>query len=167
MNFKMIIKSCIRYFVGCLVSVSLVGCAAATPEAPTPEPTPIPEDTSDASPPPIEITWDGNECIVSGPSEVPTGQYLFIWNNLSDEPAVEFWVSQILDGKTYQDVLDLQDEPGDYVPKPSFISNAPGYFDNDDEVWRIMLGESGDYYIVLGHKHWMWHCVPLQVFEAP
>lgn len=159
-----------QYLIGCLLLALLTGCAAAAPETPTPEPTVIPTHTSippTPSPPPIEIAFDGNECTVSGPTEVPTGNYPFVWNDLSEQQNTDFWVGRLLDGHTYQDLLDLQSEPGEYYPKPSWVVHSSAYYSFDAEIWVVILDEPGDYFIDLGSKHSLWFCAPFKVIEAP
>jgi hypothetical protein len=38
--------------------------------------------------------------------------------DLSDED-VGFSLARLLDGKTFQDMLELQSEPGEFIPSPS------------------------------------------------
>jgi len=152
------------------ITHSQTGCATAAPETPTLEPTIIPTNTSippTPSPPPIEIIFDGNECTLSGPTEVPTGNYPFVWNDLSEGQNTDFEVARLLDVKTYQDILDLQSEPGEYYPRPSWIVHAAGYYSTTAEVWIILLDEAGDYFIYLGTVHNLWNCAPFKVIEAP
>ncbi len=54
----------------------------------------------------FEVTFDGKECIVEGPTEVSMGKYNHIFHNLTDKKGLKFWVGQMLDGKTYQYLLD-------------------------------------------------------------
>ena len=83
-----------------LITLFLVGCAApsATPTPIPPTFTPVPvlptETSTNESPTPttepistplvdpdaevIEVTYDGNGCTVSGPSELPPGDHLFV-----------------------------------------------------------------------------------------
>jgi hypothetical protein len=68
----------------------------------------------------IRVTFDGNECTMRGPSEIPAGEYQFIWEDKSDlYPAL--YVGLIHEGHTYQDLLDRQGTPGKYVTKPSWV----------------------------------------------
>ncbi len=163
----------IRFLIGCLLFVLLTGCTTTTPEIPTLEPTVISTQTSIPPTPslhqPIEVTFDGNECTVSGPTEIPTGNYPFVWNDLSEQQNTDFWVSRLLDGKTFQDLLDLQSEPGEYFPKPSWVVHSPGYYSFTAEVWVIILDEVGEHAIYLGGKNPLsiWHCASFQVFEDP
>lgn len=118
---------------------------------------------------PIEVTFDGNECTVSGPTEVPMGNYPFIWNDLSEQQNTDFWVSRLLDGKTFQDALDLQSEPGEYYPKPSWIVHVPAYYSFKAEVWIVVLENVGEHAVYVGgyKPNSLWFCAPIQVIEAP
>jgi hypothetical protein len=78
-----------------LLSLLLVGCNAAG--------------TSQESV--IEVTFDGNDCIVSGPSELPPGEVITRFIDMTDLNA-ELWMVNLDEGKTFQDQLDLQSEPG-------------------------------------------------------
>ena len=162
--------SWIRVMIGCLLLVLMTSCGTAAQETPTAEPTAIPTDTSippTAGPEPIVITFDGNECTVTGPTEIPTGNYPFVWNDLSEEQNSDFWVCRLLEGKTYQDVLDLQSEPGEYFPKESWWVHPPGYYSTTADVWIFIFDEAGDYFIFEATKHNAWMCAPFTVIEAP
>jgi hypothetical protein len=72
----------------------------------------------------FDVTFDENyNCIVSGPTEVPTGDYLISLNNLSDIK-VDLAVNHLIDDHTYQDLLDLQNEPGEPFNKVYWISHS-------------------------------------------
>jgi hypothetical protein len=99
-----------------LIPLLLVGCGApaATP-------------TSEPSPEPVvevgDVIFDGTECTVSGSTELPPGRYSFVLKDQS-ELEVNLFVSRLTDGKTFQDLLDLQSEPGEYVPEQDWIDHA-------------------------------------------
>ena len=82
-----------------------------TPIPPTATPTPTSEPLPGSVPEEIEVTFDGNECTVSGPTELPIGEHSFILNDLSETNA-ELWVLRLRDGKTFQYLLDEQGERG-------------------------------------------------------
>jgi hypothetical protein len=135
----------------------LAGCGA-----PAATPTPIP---------PIEVIFDGNECTVSGPTELPTGDHSFVLKDLSGQNQV-LYVSHLLDGKTYQDLLDLQSEPGEYVPKPSWVVRAARGIRRNakgERVYTFSLDKEGEHAIYIGSSHplSLWNCAPLWVTEAP
>jgi len=94
----------------------LVGCGAP---AATPTSEILPETIVK-----FEIMFDGNDCIVKGPAEVPAGEYTFIFIDQSDRNA-ELWVANISDGKTFQDLVDLQPGPGIDYPKLEFVHYDP------------------------------------------
>ena len=138
-------KKILKMIIVIIIIPLLVGCGMSDTPVPTPTYTSLPPTHTlippTPSPPPIDVTFYG----------------------------VDFWVSRIREGSTYQDILDLQDEPGQYFPKPPTIDHAPGYFSFSEEVWLFMLEEPGNYYISVGAStHSMWNCGPsFQVIETP
>lgn len=164
-----------------LITLLLVGCGApaATPTLipPTATPTPIPPTaTPTLGPLPgsvFEVTFDGNECTVSGPTELPTGDHSFVWKDLSEEN-IDLWVARLLDDKTFQDLLDLQSEPGEYYPQPSWTVHPTqlGRAWNESiggEVYTFSLNIEGEYVTLVGGYSplSLWFCAPLKVIEAP
>ena len=161
-----------------LITLLLVGCGtpAATPtpiqptETSTPTSEPLPETVAE-----FEVTFDGNECTVSGPSESLTGHHSFILNDLSDK-RVDLWVGRLLEGKTVQDLLDEQGEPGVWWPKPSWFFYAQQIGtawinENGGKVWTYLLNEEGEYVIYVGiylaDTKNLWFCAQTLVIEAP
>ena len=165
----------IRVLIGCFLLALITGCAAAAQETSAPEPTLMPTDTSippTSGPEPIVVTFDGKGCTVTGPAEVPRGNYPFIWNDMTEEQDTSFYPTRILDGSTFQDLLDLQSVPGEYIPKQQTLvyaaSHAAGYYSDTKGVWLIMLDEPGEYYVDVGNMNVFWFCTPtFRVVEAP
>jgi ABC-type transport system substrate-binding protein len=171
-----------RLLFGCLLLGLLAGCATAAQETPAPERTPIPTsmptDTSEpaATPPPldaaIEVTFDGNECTVAGPAELPRGEYNVILKYPS-EGRVDLWMSFLQDGRTYQDLLDMQSEPGEYFQEPNWVLWDPrilrGWNESvDGEIFTFMLNKVGEHVIYVGNYSpgAIWFCAPLMITEA-
>ena len=130
-----------------LITLLLVGYGA-----PAATPTPIPQ-TATPTPPSgplpgfvaegIEVTFDGIECTVSGPTELPIGEHSFVLKDLSGQNQV-LYVSYLLDGKTFQDFLDEQpNEPDVYLPKPSWVIHTPQLGEpikaNGGKAWTYIL----------------------------
>ena len=115
----------------------------------------------------FEVTFDGNGCTVSGPTEVPIGDYSFLLNNTSDS-RVKLVVGQLLDGHTFQDLVDLQTEPGDNFMIESWMSK-PFYYTKDHKIYTVSLDEAGEHVISISvYNHVaIWLCVPFQVIESP
>ena len=166
-------KRLIRLLNGCFILTFITGCATAKQETPTSEPTVIPANTSIHPTPttePIEITFevtfDGNGCTVSGPTEVPTGDYSFLLNNVSGRKVL-LGVTQLLDGHTFQDLVDLQAEPGDNFAIEYWMSE-PFYFTRDHITWTVSLDEAGEHGILISvYNHvGIWLCIPFQVIET-
>jgi hypothetical protein len=115
----------------------------------------------------FEVTFDGNGCTVSGPTEVPIGDYSFLLNNASDR-RVKLVVGQLLDGHTFQDMVDLQNEPGDIFAIEPWMSK-PFYYTKDHKIYIVSLDEAGEHVISISvYNHVaIWLCVPFQVIESP
>jgi hypothetical protein len=62
-----------------------------------------------SSDPSIEVSFDGNECIVDGPSEVPTGAHVFVFRNTMDHPVFLVPVRHY-EGNSWEDALDWVEE---------------------------------------------------------
>ena len=165
-----------------VITLLLAGCStpAATTVSPTDTPTVIPltpEPTSESlpkyDPNTILVTFTGDECTVSGPTELPTGNNTFVLKDLSGQYH-ELYVSILLDGHTYQDVLDLQSEPGEYVPKPRWVVHTlkierAWNESNGEEVYTFRFYREGEHAIYIGSYSPLsiWHCGPLMVVESP
>jgi len=124
----------------------------------------------------IEVTWDGNECTVTGPTELPVGNHSFALIDLSDQE-VELEVIILLEGKTLQEALDEQGEPGRWWPRPDWIVKSPQWMgpakidEKGRELWTFVLDKEGDYYVVvkidLPDTNNIWFCTQPLVVEAP
>jgi hypothetical protein len=166
--------SWIQLLIICLLLTLITGCGSTAQETPTPEPTAIPTDPPIAATPtpqPAEITFEvtfdeNHNCTVSGPMEVPIGDYLISLNNLS-EIKVDVAITHLIDGHNYQDLLDLQSEPGEPYIKEYWMSQ-PYYFTKDHKIWSYSLDEAGEHVIlILQHVfEGIWICDPFQVMEV-
>ena len=152
-----------------LVALFLVaGCATIEPPPPTDlsiPPTQTPEDDI------IEygvVTFDGSECTVSGPGEVSTGKYNFVLNDISGEENVRIMVARLEEGRTFQDLINIQSEPGEDFSYGSWIS-IPFMFTVDHIVYTYYLDTPGEHAIEVGSfvPHNLWLCAPLRVVGAP
>ena len=135
--------------------------ATSTVQAKTETPTPQPSKIT------FEVTFDSDEnCIVTGPNEIPTGEYLFQLNNQSDRK-VNITVTHLIDGHTYEDLFDLQDEYGEPFVIVYWMSQ-PYYFTKDHKVWHYTLDEAGEYAILVVQYVFegKWICQPIQVVES-
>jgi len=83
----------------------------------------------------FEVTFDGSDCWVDGPHEVPVGDHTFNFINTSDFMG-ELWLVFLHEDKTFQDHIDLQSEPGVWYPKPAWVSY-------DSRVFTDLLETSG------------------------
>jgi len=149
----------------CLMLASITSCGVPAQEIQTPSPDPF-EDV-------FEVTFDGNECTLSGPTELPAGEHTIPLNNLSDYP-VFLWIGQPLNGKTWQDGLDLQSYPTEYVLAPDWYPRAKntyyGYDPKSDRtrtIFTYIFEDPGEYHVWVESKSdlMLWPCAPFSVFE--
>jgi hypothetical protein len=112
------------------------------------------------------VSFSGDECTVSGPTEILTGKYHIDLNNLS-EVELRMGVVRLLDGKTFQDMVDFQGESGKYIPFIPFIS-YPRFFTSDHINYYYYLDEPGEYYIGVQDslKTHLWLCSAFHVIET-
>jgi len=151
-----------------LIMLLLVGCGAP---AATPASEPPPEPVVEVG----DVAFDGTECTVSGSTELPLGRYSFVLKNLSEED-VRLLIFRLPDGKTFQDLLDLQSEPGEWVSKPDWAIDAvetgvAWYKEDCGEVHSYMLINEGEYAVVIWRRPaettqpGIWFCAPFWVKE--
>jgi len=107
-----------------------------------------------------ELTFDGNECTVSGPSEVPTGKYSIVFNDTSEQPGIQVNLLGLLEDKTIQDLIDIQSEPGEWYPKPSWAFYGLSLNYPLDKEWVLVIDEEGEYVIYLwaDSSEFLWFC---------
>jgi hypothetical protein len=157
-------------------SVALLLLTACAISKSVPASTTVPPTESSNAPTPTlmddpilfgEVTFDGNECTVAGPLEVPRGYYYFILNDMSDKN-LQLWVNQILEGKTFEDLLDWQPEPGEYVPPPKWIEHPSTTYSVDAGTMVHVLDQVGVYTTLVGgyNPSSLWFCEPFRVVEA-
>ena len=103
-----------------------------------------------------------------------TGEHSFVFV-YTTEQGYGFWVAQLLDGKTYQDALDLQSKPGEYIPPQLWIDDhdLTVNVEWDDSVganiYTWSLDEEGEYIMMTGGTSppSVWFCSSFQVVEVP
>ena len=177
-----------------MVALLLAAACATTQSAPTetplpptespptlmPEPTntsippsQVPEPTNTSSPPtqlhpPIEVMLDENECTVAGPTELPEGDYSFIYINLTDRNS-RLYVAEMLDGHTFQDVIDSQagGMPTWLRRLPQITLPVRDLADNEKVVsWSLTPGEYAVYVYAFEPNPGKWFCTPLKIVRA-
>jgi hypothetical protein len=164
-----------RIFLPIFFLLTLVtACTTPIPEVPEPvEPTetsmPTPEPTIE-----FVVTFDGNGCISDGPSEVLPGEYGFKFIDESDVKG-ELWLLYIDEGKTFQDHLDKQSEPGEWYPKESWVhygSKASGKFEETNEgkveisVWNLNKVREYTIMCYVDSPRNLWFVAPIFVVES-
>jgi hypothetical protein len=115
----------------------------------------------------FEVTINGDECTFSGPSEVTTGK-IDVAFDIRGDLTFRPWVDRFVDGKTFQDFLDIYIEPEESHPEPEWVRHPP-YVTADHEVWTFTLDEAGEHAILVGsYTPWREYiCGPFQVVEGP
>ena len=162
-----------------LIAFSLIAACTTTQPEPTSTSLP-PTDTSippTQVPQPIEVTFDGKGCTVTGPTELPMGEHQFILRDLTEKNA-DMFVQYFIDGKTIQDYLDLQSEPGEWVEYykndmtiDAIKKGAEWNESIEGNVYTWLLNEEGEHVILIRFEGTsptsIWICAPLWVIEAP
>ena len=160
---------------------------------PTPVPTntPIPTNTPTPSPPTVtstptdeplpeaefEVVFDGKDCTVDGPTELPAGEHTFDFIDTSYFRG-EVYLIYLQEGKTFQDNLDLQNEPGHWYPKPAWayydsrLDSSKRPESNGRRVtlttWNLdRVGEHTIICYVGGSSQKLWFAAPLMITETP
>ena len=111
-----------------LLFLLLVGCE--TPQAPPTSTSPkdSPKSQATESPPQLELSFDGENCMYDGPSEINPGDATFSFINNSQSIAAANMI--VLDeGKTIQDVIDYSG------PEPS-VKHAPVWSSDVPYIWE-------------------------------
>ncbi len=151
--------------------VLLSGCVSPPGGTTSPDPDltqsqAIPIQTAEPLEITFEVTFDENHnCIISGPAKVQTGDYLISLTDQS-ELKIDLAVTHLIDGHTYEDLLNLQNAPGEPFIKVYWMSH-PRYFTIDHKVWTYSLDEAGQH-VILILKHTfegIWICDPFQVVD--
>ena len=114
---------------------------------------------------------DGKECAYTGPTELPAGEYEILINNTS-EIATDIHIARMLDGHTYQEVLEMQPEPGAYFDMDfswfeGSMRNLAGWDENDNYIYRFSLNKEGEYAIGFLPAEGFWFCGSIMVYAAP
>ena len=156
-----------------LVALLLVTACATTQPVPTETPEDVVIEVG-------EVIFDGTECTVTGETKLPPGKYSYVLQDES-EYEVQMYIGRLLDGKTTQDMLDLQGEPGAYVSAAVFDEEyaqavEPGaawYKPDGGEVHTYILSTEGEYNVGIWSYETetipftVWFCAPLWIDETP
>jgi hypothetical protein len=123
------------------MSIVVLICACSPAQA---SPTPIPPTTTaeptdlTANQPVLNITFDGDECIIEGPDTIPRGNVSLIMHNPGDE---EYWVAieDIGEGKTWDDLVAYMGPPG------SERSGPPEWTEGTPGLGKALGGQTSEY----------------------
>jgi hypothetical protein len=158
--------------VAALVTNTPIPTNTPTPSPPTVTSTPTDEPLPNAA---FEVVFDGKDCTVDGPTELPAGVHAFKFIDTSDFIG-EVYLIYLQEGKTFQDNIDLQNEPGDWYPKPEWAYYDARYSSkrlesNGSKVtlstWK--LDRVGEHTILcyVPRPQKLWFAAPLMIIETP
>lgn len=121
----------------------------------------------------IEVLYDGASCTSTGPTELSAGEHSFVITNTTDDASIAMYVRHLVDGHTYQDLLDRQAEvggPGTYHPRPAWAATTPqvtpGEVLSEHSYRYDHLVEPGVYALVVGNSGEVWFCGGFNVVEV-
>jgi hypothetical protein len=138
-----------------LLSILLLGCAAPTTVSQSEDHDPQAESETD-----FLVTYPGDGCEVSGPEEVPPGEYIVELDDQTDTNML-LYVSKLLDGKTFQEWVDEQETPGVYYPKPDYVEVcSKQWISSEEESFIYTLDEALVYvfYVYNMSPQMLWKC---------
>jgi hypothetical protein len=165
------------------VSILSTACGSAPEEAAVPPEEVLPTKSEklkefEAMEPTFVIQFDGEECLVEGPSEVKFGEYLFVLHNHTDLPASQALGSYFGEG-SYENHFQWREEncggQGTYCEDEEGIyqsySLATWYnpinqtHDGDKAYYKIFKVDTEREYVIWAYSdlHWGWLCAPFQV----
>ena len=163
-----------RSHLPALATLFLSSCSVLAPTAAaTPHPPRLSTQeaisTIVASGPMIEVSFNGTECILNGPSEIPLGPLVVKFTNSTGHIATP-WVARNYPGKTWEDILDWIDtHPSE---TPGWIAIL-GYDFSVSETSTVSyrqyhLDLKAEYHIVAESlTDQFWPCGPFLVVETP
>ena len=102
------------------------------------------------------VTFDGASCSYEGPEVVSEGDLIFVFKNLSDKPAAHLHVNALVDGTTWQDILELAAK-GPITAPPGGLRELYGGFvegDPDAEEYTLEPGSHGIFCVIHGVNGW-------------
>ena len=158
-----------------LLVMTVLFVSACTTSQPEPNETPV-----DVVIEVGEVKFDGTDCTVTGEKKLPPGKYSYVLQDESDYE-VQMYIGRLLEGKTTQDILDLQGEPGAYVTE-AMIDEAYDWAVEPGAAWQKPDGGEVHTYILVSEGEYtvgmwsyqtetipftVWFCAPLWIEEAP
>lgn len=97
----------------------------------------------------FKVIFDGGECSVTGPAEIPAGSRVFRFTNESGKSA-SLYLCRLDQGRTWEDVVDYIGEPGSPVPEAAWcrsILQRRVSVPEDPDAW-VFPFEAGAYAVV-------------------
>lgn len=156
----------LKVVLGVIALVMLAGCTPAT----TPSPTSTPVVSIDMG----DVSYDGIDCQVDVPGELPPGRYSLTWRDRSGLD-LHIYVSRLTDGHTYQELMGRQNEsdndPYEFMARPEWLIHAiePGIAreaPDGGEIHTYILRE-GEHIIYVARESpfYLWICAPLMIVD--
>ena len=167
-----------KFNIVCLLGffVLLAGCSGSDSVDSAPTQT---TDSPPLSAQPFEVTFDGTTCPTVGPAELPPGEHSYILYNTS-EMNVKLEVARFDQGNTMQDLLDIQEEPGDWWPKPKWLTHSsskgkPWSTDDGGKAWTYKTYIPAEYviYVIIFDydndptENKLWFCEQFSIKSSP
>ena len=169
-------------------TATLLPSTATLPPTATPPPTATkpptliqitstPTATIEPSPEPFEgivVTYNGSGCTISGPTDLTTGDHQFFVENLTKD-SVSLRIYRNLCGHTFQELVEIQGDPGRNFLPGEFLFDAPQTEHNmeripttTDFIYTYALHTAGEYSVALHNptSQNYWLCAPLEVTEG-
>jgi hypothetical protein len=118
----------------------------------------------------IEMTFDGERCLSSGPVVIYEGTVIMTLSN-SSENVAQLQVNTVEEGKTWQDVFEFYGQAGEVFDHPSWlggVESAPILSEPDGREYTFEPG----LHAVLSRETresaiGVYPCTPLEVMAAP
>ena len=125
----------------------------------------------------VEVSFDGSECTVAGATEVPPGDQSFLLTDVSGRDGVALYARKLVDGHTFQDALDLEEEAGGPgSPLPPWQSWWAGVardphppeidLADNQELLAVSLETGNHFLLIWATGDSIWLCAPLDVVES-
>ena len=123
----------------------------------------------------LNVSFDGDECVLSGPSDLETGAHLITVENSSENQG---WMRICRGDKGYvwQDILDFDFSDDEDIDTElewppwcqGFPASSVASADSNQVVYEYKLTHEGQYFVVWEQNEpdAVWPCAPLTVQDA-
>ena len=119
----------------------------------------------------FELRFYGESSEINIPAELSRGEYVVKVKQLADGLKAELCVALITEGHSYQELLDPQETPGQYYPKPDWLIYASveqqtGPDIPSGENWYLVTFEEEGLYAIYTYtpqNEGLWFCTPITI----